>query len=167
MPGEKSINEEHRLRLIDNLSQECIMIGAHLRSSKEEIIEILVDKLCEVNGIKNKSDIYNILIENERKISTGIGCGLAVPHAKVEFVDKMYIAAMSLKKGVDFGSIDKEPVFLMFLLISPSDAVGPHIRALSSICRMASDAELRKNLIEAKSPKEFYYQLETAEEKYA
>jgi len=155
------------LKIIDHISEESIIIGAEYNTSKEKIIRILVNKLCDVNNIKDSQEVFNSVMDHEKKLSTGIGCGLAVPHTKTDFVDKMYISAMSLHGGIDFSSIDKEPVFLLFLLVSPKSIVGPHIKALSSICRLASDADVRKRLIDAKTPAEFYKLLDKAEKKYS
>jgi fructose-specific phosphotransferase system IIA component len=153
------------MRLTDRFSEEYIILNAQA-STKEKTIEIMVNKLCDVYAISNREGVHEAVIGREKKMSTGIGCGLAVPHAKVDFVEKMCIVATTIQNGVDFSSIDTEPVYLLFLIVSPTNTTGPHIRALSAISRIMADAEIRKSLIEAKSPKEFYQQLRLGEEKY-
>ena len=151
--------------LTSRFTEECILIGCE-EKSKEKVIEVLADKLCEVYNISERAAVLEAVLGREKKMSTGIGCGLAVPHAKVDLVDKMCIVAMTTRQGIDFSSIDKEPVFLLFLIVSPTNTTGPHIRALSSISRIMADADIRKNLIEASSPAEFYQRWRLGEEKY-
>jgi len=154
------------MRLTDRFTEECIIINSQ-EATKEKIIETLVNKLCEIYKIKNREGVQEAVIGREKKMSTGIGCGLAVPHAKVDFVDKMCIVAATVKKGIDFSAIDIEPVYLLFLIVSPTNTTGPHIRALSAISRIMADAEIRKGLIDARSSAEFYQRLRLGEEKYA
>ena len=152
------------MRIFDHLSEECIIIGAQ-SVNKDVLVRTAVGKLCSVHDILEEEAVYEAVMEKEMVMSTGIGCGLAIPHAKVDFVNKMHLAAISLKRGADFSSIDKEPVYLLFLLISPKEATGPHIQALSSICRVVSDSKLRNSLIQATTSQEFYKTLRDWEEK--
>ncbi|MFC1584872.1 PTS sugar transporter subunit IIA [Fibrobacterota bacterium] len=153
------------MRLTDRFSQECIIINSQ-EETKAKIIKALVSKLCDVYNIQNNGGVHEAVMGREKKMSTGIGCGLAVPHAKVDFVDKMCIVAATVKKGIDFAAIDMEPVYLLFLIVSPTTTTGPHIRALSAISRIMADAVIRKSLIEASTPEEFYQRLRIGEEKY-
>ncbi len=154
------------MRLTERFTEDCILIDSEA-TSKEEIIGVLVDRLCQVYKIENKEGVNESVMCREKKMSTGIGCGLAVPHAKVDFVDKMCIVALTVKKGINFSAIDNEPVYLLFLIVSPTNTTGPHIRVLSAISRIMSDAEIRKSLIDAKTSQEFYQKLRMGEEKYA
>ena len=118
-----------------------------------------------------ESGILDELRQTSRK-RAGVGGrhhpgGLAVPHAKVDFIEQMCIVACSVKRGIDFDAMDKEPVYLLFLIVSPSNDTGPHIRALSAISRILSDADIRKNLIMAETPAEFYATLKNGESKYS
>jgi len=153
------------MRLTDRFSEDCISINCQ-ETSKDKIVQVLVAKLCDVYGIKNQEGVFEAVSGREKKMSTGIGCGLAVPHAKVDFVDKMCIIAATVKNGIDFSAIDLEPVYLLFLIVSPTNTTGPHIRALSAISRIMADAEIRKSLIEANTASEFYQKLRIGEEKY-
>jgi len=153
------------MRLSERLIEDGIIINSQNRE-KNALIEELVDTLVNSHNLEHRDSILDSVLDRESKLSTGIGCGLAVPHAKIDHIDKMYMVAMSVKDGVDFEAIDKEPVFLFFLVISPSSTVGPHIKALSSISRIMADAEVRKQLVNAGSTKEFLDILITAEEKY-
>jgi len=153
------------MQLTSRFTEECIEIDSS-EVSKEKIIESMVTKLCDVYNIQNREGVREAVLNREKKMSTGIGCGLAVPHAKVDFVDKMCIVALTIKRGVDFSAIDKEPVYLLFLIVSPANTTGPHIRALSAISRIMADAEIRKSLIDSKTSAEFFQKLRVGEEKY-
>jgi len=154
------------MKLSERFTEKCVIIDSQ-RQSKREILEEMVDLLCEAYEISNRPGIIQAVLGREEKMSTGIGCGLAVPHGKVDFVDRMCVVACSVKRGIDFEAIDKEPVYLLFLIVSPANTTGPHIRALSAISRIMSDADIRRSLIQADTPEEFYSNLRLGEEKYA
>jgi mannitol/fructose-specific phosphotransferase system IIA component (Ntr-type) len=154
------------MKLSERFTEKCVIIDSQCHS-KREVLEEMVDLLCEAYQIENRPGILSAVLGREEKMSTGIGCGLAVPHGKVDFVDRMCVVASSVKRGIDFEAIDKEPVYLLFLIVSPSNTTGPHIRALSAISRIMSDADIRRSLIQANSPEEFYANLRLGEEKYS
>ena len=154
------------MRLSERFSEKCIIIDSK-KQSKTEVIEEMVNLLCEAFSIQNREGVLQAVLGREQKMSTGIGCGLAVPHGKVDFVDQMCVVACSIKNGIDFEALDKEPVFLLFLIVSPSNTTGPHIRALSAISRIMSDANIRKSLIQSDTEAEFYANLKIGEEKYS
>ena len=78
--------------------------------------------------------------------STAIGQGIAIPHAKSDSVTKLVAAFGLSKKGVDFDSLDGEPVNIFFLLLAPQDSAGPHLKALARIARLLKDKYFRDNL---------------------
>jgi len=123
-----------RLRDILKLSS----ISKDLKSTnKDAVLKELTDLLG--NQIKDKKKIIKILIERENLGSTGIGQGIAVPHGKIDSLDKLIAALGISKKGIDFNSLDGEPVYIFFLLIAPKDAAGPHLKALARISRILRD----------------------------
>jgi mannitol/fructose-specific phosphotransferase system IIA component (Ntr-type) len=85
-------------------------------------------------------------MERESLGSTAIGQGIAIPHAKSECVSKLVGAFALSKKGVDFDSLDGEPVYIFFLLIAAQDSAGPHLKALARISRLFKDKYFRDNL---------------------
>jgi mannitol/fructose-specific phosphotransferase system IIA component (Ntr-type) len=153
------------MKLTERFFENGIIINSN-KVTKQELIEEMVDLLVRVYDLGHREEILEAVLSRESKMSTGIGCGLAVPHAKVDHVEKMCIVAMTVHNGVDFDAIDREPVYLLFLVVSPSNTVGPHIRALSSVSRIMADAEVRKQLIACQDAHEFYTILKAAEEKY-
>ena len=78
----------------------------------------------------------------------------------------MCMVAATVENGLDFASFDGEPVYLLILIVSPGNTVGPHLKALSSVSRLLADGNVRKDLIAAKTPAEFLTILRGAEDKY-
>jgi PTS system nitrogen regulatory IIA component len=93
-------------------------------------------------------------MERERKMSTGIQHGVAIPHAKTKAV-KNLVACIGLKKeGVDFASLDGEPSRIFIMTLSPVDRVGPHVQFLAEISMVIKTEEAREHLLQAKSAQE-------------
>lgn len=153
------------MRLSERFTKDCVIINSKAQA-KEEILHEMVSLLTTQYGVPKIDEIYDSVISRERKMSTGIGCGLAVPHAKCDQVDRMCVVAATVPRGIDFAAIDKQPVYLLFLIVSPSHSAGPHIRALSAISRIMSDAEVRAKLEQAQTSDLFHQILREAEEKY-
>ncbi|NQS89303.1 PTS sugar transporter subunit IIA, partial [Patescibacteria group bacterium] len=102
----------------------------------------------------NKDNIVKILLQREALGSTGIGNGIAIPHGKSDKVKKLVAAFGISKQGVDFESLDGEPVYIFFLLVAPIDSAGPHLKALARISRLLKDKSFRNTLKAAKTKEE-------------
>jgi PTS system fructose-specific IIC component/PTS system nitrogen regulatory IIA component len=153
------------MRLSERLVDNGIIINSECKS-KSDILREMVDTLVQAFALKHRDEILDAVLIREKQKSTGIGCGLAVPHAKVDYVDRMCMVAATVNGGIDFDTLDKEPVYLLMLIVSPSNTVGPHIKALSSVARIMADADVRNDLIKVKTPAEFLSLLREAEDKY-
>ena len=153
------------MRLSERFVDNCILINSPCET-KEAILNELVDTLCSTYKLEHRDEIFEAVWNREKTRSTGIGCGLAVPHAKIDYVDRMCMVAATVEKGLDFESFDGEPVYLLILIVSPGNTVGPHLKALSSVSRLLADGNVRKELIAAKTPAEFLTILKGAEDKY-
>jgi fructose-specific phosphotransferase system IIA component len=132
---------------MDFLSKKSIL--ADLKSTKkEDVIKELVDLLISSGEIdkSSRAKILDSLSERESLGSTAIGQGIAIPHAKVDCVGKLIGAFALSKKGVDFDSLDGEPVYIFFLLLAAQDSAGPHLKALARISRLFKDKYFRDNL---------------------
>lgn len=97
-------------------------------------------------------------------MSTGIGNGVAIPHAKTEAVDSLVAAFGRVPDGVDFKSLDGEPAHLIFLLLSPQEEAGLHVRALARISRMLKNAEFRERMLNADDAEEIFSIIQGEEE---
>ena len=123
-------------------------------TTKDEIIEYLVDILCGTGMVADKDAALQCVREREKKMSTGIQNGVAIPHGKTAAVDRL-LACIALKKGgVDFDSLDGEPSRIFIMTLSPVARSGPHIQFLSEVSQLLQDEEARKSLIDAETPRE-------------
>ena len=122
--------------------------------SKFQLIEELLDLLHEGGKILDRELALKDVLAREGYLSTGLENGLAIPHAKTDGVNELVMSFGLKKDGVDFESLDNKPANLIFLVLSPRDTSGPHIRALAAITKNLKDAERRKTLLEAQSSEE-------------
>ena len=122
---------------------------------KEEVIRELVGLLVAAGSIKEKdvTKLVQTLLKRESLGSTGIGQGVAIPHGKSDCVDRLVGAFGISRAGVNFDSLDGEPVTLFFLLVAPEDSAGPHLKALARISRLLKDKHFRDSLKASKDEK--------------
>ena len=141
-------------------------IRADLQAAdKESVIREMVGALAEAGQI-NESDLDGILkaiMKREELGSTGIGRGVAVPHTKHPSVDRLVGTVAVSSTGVEFNSLDGERVQLFFLLVSPPDRPGDHLRALENISRQLRDGMFCKFLKQAKTSDEIRQLLDEAD----
>ena len=133
--------------------------------SKESAIRSMVSALREAGSIKDSDEegIVAAILKREELGSTGIGRGVAVPHTKHPSVDKLIAAIAVSKVGVDFSSLDGEPVFVMFLLVSPPDRPGDHLRGLENISRHLRNDKFCRFLRASKSVTDIWELLQEAD----
>lgn len=133
--------------------------------SKESVIAELVDSLVSAGNIKqaDREDIIKAIMKREELGSTGIGRGVAVPHTKHPSVDKLVGTVGVSSDGLDFDSLDGEKVQLFFLLVSPPDRPGDHLRALENISRQLRDETFCRFLKQSKTAEDIMQLLEEAD----
>ncbi len=141
------------MRLSDLLKVENITLSLE-SSSKQAIIEELLDLAMNSGNINSKQGALEGILKREELMSTGLEKGIAVPHAKTAAVDEMTIALGINKEGVDFDSADGQPSRLFFLLLAPEAAAGPNVKALGQIARLTSKSSFCEDLMDAASPAE-------------
>jgi len=154
------------MKIIDLLNQEAVSVDLKSKS-KDDILSELADLLVASGVVKKseKGDILKRLKERELLGSTGIGQGVAIPHAKCPKVKQMTAAFGISKTGVDFKSLDGEPTYIFFLLIAPGETPGPHLKALAKISRLLDDKFVRDRLRNAASAQEVYKTIKEEEQK--
>jgi fructose-specific phosphotransferase system IIA component len=132
---------------------------------KEGVIREMVQALQDAGGIEQAEfeSIVKAILKREELGSTGIGRGVAVPHTKHPSVDKLVGTVAVSAEGVDFESLDGEKVQLFFLLISPPDRPGDHLRALENISRQLRDDTFCRFLKQAKDADEILQLLDEAD----
>ncbi|MDR2818899.1 MAG: PTS sugar transporter subunit IIA [Endomicrobium sp.] len=141
------------MKIMDFLSQDAIIVDLKATDKKSAIVE-LAEVLKNTKKIKNSDDIINIVLERERLGSTGIGQGVALPHGKTDLLQEQIGVLGISRKGIEFNSLDGEPVHIIFLLVGPVEVAGQHLKALSRISRLFKDKFLRQAIKEAKTTQE-------------
>ena len=150
------------MNLLDILSLESTIVDLK-GESKEDIIAELVNSLPAGDAITDRDQVLQAVLDREKIMSTGIGDGIAIPHGKSAAVTELVAAMGTQRRGVDFDALDGEPAFVFFLLVSPANVSGPHIKALARISRLLKNDEFKKKLIEANSAEEIIATIESAE----
>lgn len=119
---------------------------------KEDVIKEMVQALVKTGRIEESASnkVVKALMDREELGSTGIGAGVAVPHAKHDSVTDLVGAFGRSKRGINFDALDGEPVHILFLLLSSKSASGAHLEALAYISRLVRDEKFVKFLREAK-----------------
>ena len=132
---------------------------------KEGVIRELVGALALAGDIQasEQESIVKAIMKREDLGSTGIGRGVAVPHTKHPGVDRLVGTVAVSPAGIEFESLDGEPVHLLFLLVSPPDRPGDHLRALENISRQLRDDSFCRLLKAAKGPVDIQHLLEEAD----
>lgn len=150
------------MTLLDILSADSTLVDLK-GETKEDIIAELVDTLAVGDGISDRDKVLQAVLEREKIMSTGIGDGIAIPHGKSDAVEKLVAALGTQRRGVDFEALDGEPAYVFFLLVSPANISGPHIKALARISRLLKNDDFKKKLIAAETAAEIIEIIETEE----
>lgn len=136
------------------------LVSREKNGALQELAHVLAKA---VNGL-DENLIFKALAERERLGSTGIGDGIAIPHAKVNGPNQIFGALGRSKKGVDFESADGKPTHLLFLLIAPNNSVVSHLAALERVSKLLEKTEIRTMLMEVDDDK-LYETIITADNK--
>lgn len=139
------------MEILEILNKNCINLNLEART-KNEVFEEMVGMLIDAQLIENKKEVLAAIKEREKLMSTGIGNGVAIPHAKCASVTKLVAAFGRAKNGINYQSLDDEPVYLIFLLLTPENEVGSHVKALARFSRLLKHKYFRQSLMEAKDP---------------
>ena len=117
--------------------------------TKEAVIEELVGLLVAAGRIKDRMAALRAVLERERKMSTGMQNGIAIPHGKTETIDGLVTALGIKREGLDFDSLDGQPARIFVMTLSPENRTGPHIQFLAEISRQLNDPSIRERLLQA------------------
>lgn len=138
------------VKITDYLSENLIMLNMKAKTKDEALKEL--SELIEQSGkIKEKNMIYKALLEREGLGSTGIGKGVAIPHAKTEAAESLVIAFGISRDGVEFKSLDGEKVRLFFVFASPLKDSQIYLKVLARISRLIREKEFREKLLGCKT----------------
>lgn len=121
-------------------------------NTRDETLRQLVHRISETGKIEDEETFYQAIIEREKIVSTGIGMGVAIPHAKLPSYDQFFIALAVLQKPVEWHALDGAPVRLVFMIGGPDDKQTEYLQILSSLTQTIKDEERRKKLLTLQDP---------------
>lgn len=151
------------MRITDLLDIRSISLDAQPKN-KKETLDMAVALMVKSGKINDEEAYRGQVYAREEESTTGVGEGIAIPHGKGECVDKPGLAAMVIRNGVDFDSVDGEPVTLLFLIAAPNTKDNVHLDVLSKLSMMLMDEEFAVNLRKAETPEEFLEIIDKADE---
>lgn len=150
------------MRIVDLLKKDSIDLQA-VAADKRAAIDHLVDLMDKSGNLNDKDAYKQRVLAREAEGSTGIGEGIAIPHAKTDAVRQPGLASMIVRSGVDYESLDDEPAYLFFLIAAPAGGANVHLEVLSRLSRMLMDDDFREHLMKAQSSEEYLAVIDKAE----
>lgn len=152
------------LKLTEIVSRGAIV--PQLKSTeRDEVIAELVDALIATGAASPaiRDELVSRVLEREKKGSTGFGRGVAVPHVKHHSVKKMSASVGLSQRGVDFSALDRQPVFSVFLLLSPDDRPEDHLQAMEAVFKNLSKETFRRFLRQSNTSEDVWSLFEEAD----
>jgi PTS system nitrogen regulatory IIA component len=137
------------MRILDLLSIEAINIDLKA-TDKKGILDELVFPVAQQAGA-NHPELVKVLLERERLGSTGIGGGIGIPHGKFKGLSSLMLGFGLSRQGVDFESMDGRSTHIFFLLLTPENSAGDHLKLLARISKLLKDEEFKTQLMKAET----------------
>lgn len=152
------------MKLCDIVQRECVITQLET-TERDDVVRELVDALVRAGATSKamRDKLVELVLERERRGSTGFGRGVAVPHVKHASAKKLTAAIGLSRTGVDFNALDKQPVYSIFLLFSPSDNPEAHLKAMEVIFKNLSHETFRRFLRQATTVDEVMALLEESD----
>ena len=150
------------MNLLDILPREAIKVPL-AATDRHEAIDELIELLAEHDHIRDPQKLKKVVWDREQQRSTGIGEGIAIPHGKSDCSDALVLAIGRPREPIDFNSVDRKPVKLIFLLASPPEKTSDHIQALGKISRIMVQAEFREKAYAAEDADTLYELIKSTE----
>ena len=152
------------MKILDVLQPEAILPELKSRTKKEVLEELVapVARLAKVDS----GELVRVLLERERLGSTGIGGGIGIPHGKLKNLDHLMIGFGLSRKGVDFESLDGQPTRIFFLLVTPENSTGLHLKLLARISRILKNEPFKERLLQAADRQEIYGIIKEEDEEF-
>ncbi len=123
---------------------------------KESALKEMVGLFTAVKSIRDKEEFEKAILDREKLLSTSIGLGIAIPHVRLDSVTEITIAIGVLKKGIEYESFDGQPVNIIIMIASPSEAHREYLKTLAKIALILKNPILRNKILSAENPNEIY-----------
>jgi fructose-specific phosphotransferase system IIA component len=141
--------------LSEIITAECIKLRLE-SDDKEEVFEELIDLLVNHHNVDERGPLLDAIRERESKGTTGIGGGIAIPHAKSKNAGKPMVVLGISDEGIDYQAMDNEPVYIVFLMITQESNPTEHLKILQQIAKFTKDESFVDRIRSAASPKEVH-----------
>ncbi|PIP35164.1 MAG: PTS fructose transporter subunit IIA [Desulfobacterales bacterium CG07_land_8_20_14_0_80_52_14] len=152
------------MKILDVLVKDAVLVD--LKSmDKKGVLEELVEPVTGIARI-DRNDLVKILMDRERLGSTGIGGGIAIPHGKMKGLDTLILGFGLSRKGVDFESMDNRPSHIFFLLLTPENSTGVHLKLLARISKLLKDESVKERLFNAANREEVLNIIRESDEEF-
>ncbi len=142
------------MKILEVLAPESILVDLQAQD-KTGVIEELATPVARIAGVDHE-ELVRVLLDRERLGSTGIGGGIGIPHGKLKGLDELILGFGISRKGIDFESMDGRPTRIFFLLVTPENSTGLHLKLLARISRMLKNDPFKERLLEAMDGDEVY-----------
>ncbi|CAM3151305.1 PTS system D-fructose-specific IIA component (F1P-forming), Frc family /PTS system D-fructose-specific IIB component (F1P-forming), Frc family /PTS system D-fructose-specific IIC component (F1P-forming), Frc family [Lactobacillus bombicola] len=152
------------MKIRDILAPESVIMSLKA-TNKEDAIQEMADLEVETGIVNNEADFIASIWARENESTTGIGDGIAMPHARNESINKARVLFAKSEQGIDYNSLDGQPVYLFFMIAAPAGADNTHLEALAKLSSLLINPDLVSALKKAKTPEEVIALFEEAEEK--
>lgn len=152
------------MKILEVLQKEAILEDL-VSTDKKGILEELVAPVAKVANVSEEG-LVKVLLDRERLGSTGIGGGVGIPHGKLKNLEDIVLGFGLSKNGVDFESMDGKPTHVFFLLVTPENSTGLHLKMLARISRLLKDDSFKERLINASSQEEIFTIIQEEDEEF-
>ncbi len=143
------------MKLIDILVRDACIADMQARTKKEALRELSEALAGATKGLEAK-ELLDLLLEREKLGTTAMGDGIAIPHARIETLDRLLAIFGRSRHGLDFDSVDGKPTQLFFLLVAPGKEGSAHLLTLARLSRLLLNGEFRSRLLEGDSVEELF-----------
>ncbi len=152
------------MKILDVLKREAVLYDLKSQD-KKGVIEELAAPIVRIADV-NQAELVNVLMARERLGSTGIGGGIGIPHGKLRGLDALLLSFGLSRKGVDFESMDGKPTHIFFLLITPENSTGLHLKLLAQISKILKNDPFKEKLLHAVDGDEIYRIIKEEDEEF-
>ncbi len=150
------------MKLTDIIIRDACVVDMQAKTKKETLRE-LADALAAAVDDLDGSELLEMLLEREKLGSTAMGDGIAIPHARVESLDRLLATFGRSRHGVDFDSVDGKRTHLFFLLVAPGTEGSAHLLTLARLSRFLTQPEFRAKLLEVEATQDLFEAIEEKE----
>ena len=152
------------MKILDVLNKETINIDLKA-TDKKGILDELVAPIAKLAGASH-DDLVKVLLERERLGSTGIGGGIGIPHGKYKNLESLVLGFGLSRKGVNFESLDGRPTHIFFLLMTPENSAGIHLKLLAQISKLLRDDDVKARLMQAETAEDVMTVIEEEDKEF-